>query len=341
MVMKAIGYTGGKSLDDSDAFVTFASDKPVPGAKDLLVKIEAISVNPIDYKVRSATTEPQDPPRILGWDAAGVIEATGRDVTLFQPGDRVYYAGDLTRPGSNASHQLVDERIVGHHPKNLDFARAAALPLTAITAWEALFSRLGIDPERDRGKHILLIGGAGGVGSIAIQLAKRVAGLEVTATASRDASRTWCQSLGADHCLNHFGDMEGELAEKNIDQPHYIFCLNDTDLHFPAMARLIAPQGMICSVVGTSEKHNLDLLKEKSAGFVWEFMFTRPMYQTPDMMRQHELLNDIAGLVDAGKIKTTFKEKLGTISAENIREAHRLLETGRTIGKIVLEDFDE
>ncbi len=337
--MKAIGYTGAGALEHPDSFVQYECETPLARGHDILVSIAAISVNPVDTKVRAGTTQAQDPARILGWDAAGTVAAVGNEVTLFKPGDRVFYAGDITRSGSNASHQLVDERIVGHQPETLSFPQAAALPLTALTAWEALFDRLAIKPSSDAGKSILIIGGAGGVGSIAIQLAKKVAGLEVTATASRDETRQWCQSLGADHVVSHHEDMAVQLEQQRIPAPAYILCLNSTDHHFPAMVELIAPQGLICSIVGTTQSHNLDLLKAKSAGFVWEFMFTRSMFRTADMFRQHEILNEIARLVDAGDIGSTLKRVLGPISPENLQEAHRLIETGSTIGKLVLEGF--
>jgi NADPH2:quinone reductase len=334
--MEAIGFTSGKSLDDADACVRFACDLPEPTGHDLRVVVQAVSVNPVDTKVRAGIKDVQQPPRILGWDAAGVVDSVGDAVTLFKPGDRVFYAGDITRPGSNATHQLVDERIVGHMPATLDFNQAAALPLTAITAWEALFTRLRLDPRADAGKRLLVIGGAGGVGSIAIQLAKQVAGLEVIATASRQPSRTWCLSLGADHVVNHNADMAAECREQGIVAPDYILCLNSTDAHFPAMAELIAPQGLICSIVGTAEAHNFDVLKSKSAGFLWEFMFTRSMYGTADMQQQHELLNEVARLVDAGTLRGTMQTLGGPLTPDNLRAAHRQLESGRTIGKLVL-----
>lgn len=334
--MEAIGFTGGKSLDDPAAFTRFACEVPQPAGHDLRVAVQAVSVNPVDTKVRAGITEPQRPPRILGWDAAGVVESVGDDVTLFRPGDRVFYAGDITRPGSNATHQLVDERIVGRMPATLDFPQAAALPLTAITAWEALFTRLRLDRRLDAGKRLLIIGGAGGVGSMAIQLAKRVAGLEVVATASRAPSRDWCLSLGADHVVNHHADMVAAFHDQGIGPPDHILCLNSTDSHFPAMAELIAPQGLICSIVGTAAAHNLDVLKSKSAGFLWEFMFTRSMYRTGDMQQQHELLNEVARLVDRGNIRGTLQTHAGPLSPDSLRAAHRQLESGTTIGKLVL-----
>lgn len=333
--MKAIGYQF--NIDNkTGAFVEFEQPTPQPKDHDLLVKIEAISVNPVDYKVRQGIEDFQEPPRILGWDAAGVVESVGGNVSLFKKGDRVFYAGDITRNGSNASHQLVDENIVGRMPKSLDFPQAAALPLTSITAWEALFDRLKINPAADKDKQILIIGGAGGVGSIAIQLAKKNANLRVIATASREESRKWCLSLGADDVINHHENMVEQFQQKGLAAPDYILCLNNTDHHFKSMSELIASQGMICSIVETILSHDLDGLKSKSAGFVWEFMFTRSMYRTNDRVKQHELLNSIAELIDAGKIKTTLNKIYGQISVDNIAAVHDQLEAGSSIGKIVL-----
>jgi NADPH:quinone reductase len=335
--MKAIGYQYNK---DAASFVQFEQQTPEPKDHDLLVKIEAVSVNPVDYKVRQRIEIAEDPPRILGWDAAGVVESVGEKVSLFKPGDRVYYAGDITRSGSNASHQLVDEHIVGPMPRSLEFTAAAALPLTSITAWEALFDRLKIDPAVDKDKQILIIGGAGGVGSIAIQLAKKIAHLQVVATASRKESREWCLSLGADYIINHHEKMIEQYQEQDLAKPDYILCLNSTDDHFKTMSELIAPQGMICSIVETTQSHDLDELKPKSAGFVWEFMFTRSMYKTADRVKQHELLNSVADLIDSGELKTTLKEVFGQMSVENIMKAHEQLEAGSSIGKIVLTQMD-
>ncbi len=305
-----------------------------PTGHDLHIAIKAIAVNPVDTKVKASLTEKLATPRVIGWDAAGIVEAVGDKVSLFKQGDKVFYAGDIGRPGCYASHQLVDERIVGHHPKSLDFNDAAALPLTSITAWEALFSRLKIG-EEDNGKHILIIGGAGGVGSIAIQLAKAVAGLTVIATASRLESQQWCKNLGADHVIDHH-DLLTQYQQSKLPAPDYILCLNNTDQHFADMTNLIAPQGMICSIVGTAKHHDLDLLKSKSAGFVWEFMFTRPMLDTPDLIQQHHLLNKIADLIDSNIIQHTRTTAVNPFFADNIQQAHSQLLTGNTIGKIVL-----
>lgn len=309
---------------------------PIPTDHDLLIKIDAIAVNPVDTKVIAGMTEILSTPRIVGWDATGTVIASGEGTVLFKPGDKVFYAGDITRPGCYASHQLVDERIVGMAPSTLTPEQIAAMPLTSITAWEALFSRLKITEQHDAGKNILIIGGAGGVGSIAIQLAKKVAQLNVTATASHTASIAWCKKMGADQIINHHGDLTHQYRALGMRDPDYILCLNDTDQHYAAMAELIAPQGLICSIVGSQQKQDLDKLKSKSAGFIWEFMFTRPMYHTHDLIAQHHLLNNIAKLLDEGKIISTLTESLGPLNAENIQKAHKQLLSGTTIGKLAL-----
>lgn len=338
--MKAIGLTRYLPITDPQSLQDVEIDKPTPTGHDLLVKTEAIAVNPVDTKVRAPKSQVEPKPRVLGWDAAGTVAAVGPDVTLFKVGDPVYYAGSITRPGTNAEYHLVDERIVGNKPASLDFANAAALPLTAITAWEALFDRLGISPKGDHaGRSVLIIGGAGGVGSIGIQLAKVLAGLTVIATASRPASQEWCRKLGADHTVDHRGDLPAQLKAMGFAEVDYILCFNDTDGHFPAMAELVAPQGKICTIVENARPLPVELLKSKSATFVWEFMFTRAMFGTPDMIAQHRLLNEVAQLVDAGRLQTTLGENLGRINAENLRRAHAMLEGGRTIGKLVLEGF--
>lgn len=335
--MKAIGYTGNPDLNVSDVFVEIECDTPTPKGRELLIEVTAISVNPIDTKIRQRITQPQNPPKILGWDASGIVRAVGADVSLFGPGDRVYYAGDTTHAGCNASHQLVDERVVGHAPKSLSEVESAAMPLTTVTAWEALFDRLRIDPKRDAGKQVLIIGGAGGVGSIAIQLVKQVAGLEVVTTASRPETIEWCEQMGADVVLNHREDLIAQYQQRQLASPNYIFCLNSTDNYMPAMMELVAPQGMICALVDAQKSHDLNPLKIKSAGFVWEFMSTRPIFDTPDLIRQHEILEQVAQLIDDGKLKTTLQTDLGSLTPETLVEAHRLLETGRTIGKIALQ----
>ena len=315
--MKAVAHT----------FTDIELPKPSPTGRDLLVKVEAVSVNPVDYKQRKAGSST---PRVLGWDAAGTVEAVGSEVTLFKPGDAVYYAGDVTRPGCDSEFHLVDERIVGRKPKSLDFAQAAAIPLTAITAWEAFFDRLKVQS----GRSMLIIGGAGGVGSIGIQLAK-IAGLRVIATASRPASIAWVKELGADEVADHRKNLASEIG-KPVD---YIACFNDLDQHWPAIGELIAPQGGIVSILGNQKPLAMDAVRAKSATLAWELMFTRPRFQTPDMIEQHKLLNQVADWLDTGKLRGTLKETLSPINAANLRKAHDKLESGTMIGKLVLTNW--
>ena len=320
--MKAIAHT----------FVEIELPKPAPAGQDLLVKVEAISVNPVDYKQRKVDSPA---PRVLGWDAAGTVEAAGPQATLFKPGDAVYYAGDVTRPGANSEFHLVDERIVGGKPKRLDFAQAAAIPLTAITAWEAFFDRMKIDlGGKDSGKSILIIGGAGGVGSIGIQLA-RIAGLRVIATASRPESVAWVKELGADEVVDHRKDLPSQV-KKPVD---YIANFNDLDAHWAAMGQIIAPQGSMVAIVGNAKPIPMDVVRSKSATMCWELMFTRPRFKTPDMIEQHRLLNQVADWLDSGKLRGTLKETLSPINAANLRKAHEKLESGTMIGKLVLKGW--
>jgi NADPH:quinone reductase len=338
--MKAVGLTRYLPIDNPESLVDVELAKPQPTGHDILVKVEAISVNPVDTKVRAPKDTVEKAPRVLGWDAAGTVEAVGPDVTLFKAGDPVFYAGSITRPGANSEFHLVDERIVGGKPSTLDFTHAAALPLTAITAWEALFDRLGVSPQGgDAGKTVLIIGGAGGVGSIGIQLAKQLAKLTVIATASRPESAKWAKELGADHIVDHFGDMPAQMKALGFEQVDYVLMFNDTDRHFPAAATVIKPQGGIATIVENSRPLPVEMLKSKSAAFHWEFMFTRSMFGTPDMVEQHKLLNEVAKLIDEGVLRTTVGQDLGKINAENLRCAHRLLEEGRAIGKLVLTGF--
>ena len=338
--MKAIGLTKYLPITDSASLIDVELPKPEPEGHDLLVSVKAISVNPVDTKIRAPRDGEEDPPRVLGWDAAGVVEAVGSDVTLFAPGDEVFYAGSILRPGTNSEFHLVDERIVGSKPKSLSFAAAAALPLTSITAWEALFDRMGISREgASSGKSLLVIGGAGGVGSIAIQIAKRVAGLDVVATASREESRNWCLELGADHVVNHREDIPAQLEAIGLGQVDYVLCLNDTDGHWNTLTKVVAPQGHICSIVETSAPVDIRPLMQKSATFTWELMFTRSMFGTPDMIEQHRLLNAVSSLVDSGTLRSTTGQVVGRIDAANLRKAHALIESGRAIGKLVLEGW--
>lgn len=341
--MKAVGAYRYLPISNPESLIDLHLDKPEPTGRDLLVNVKAISVNPADVGVRETHHYDAESPKILGWDAAGIVEQVGPDCQLFKRGDKIYYAGSVARRGSNSEYQLVDERIVGNMPRSLDFAAAAALPLTSITAWEGLFDRLGISLHANDNKRILIIGAAGGVGSIAIQLAK-LAGLTVIGTASRPESNQWATSLGADFIINHNNPFQPQLKEMGIEAVDYIFCLNDTVQHLSSMAEVITPQGIICCIVPANKATwsgslAMDLLFSKSVTFVWEFMFTRSLFHTKDMMKQHELLNDLANLIDEGKIKTTLNERLEPINAANLRLAHEKLETGRSIGKIVLENF--
>ncbi len=338
--MKAVGLYRYLPIDHPEALLDVELATPQPGERDLLVKVEAVSVNPVDYKVRAPKDTVEPAPRVLGWDAAGTVAAVGAGATLFKVGDPVYYAGSITRPGANSEYHVVDERIVGRKPASLDFAQAAALPLTALTAWEALFDRLGVSPQgAHAGRSALIIGGAGGVGSIGIQLAKQLAGLKVIATASRPASAKWATELGADHIVDHFGDIPAQLKQLGYDEVDYVLIFNDTDQHFPAAASVIRPQGGIVTIVENRQPVPVELLKAKSAAFHWEFMFTRAMFGTPDMIEQHKLLNEVARLIDAGTLRTTVGDVLGKIDAQNVRRAHQRLEAGRAIGKLVLAGF--
>lgn len=338
--MKAVGLYRYLPVDHPESLLDLEIEAPVPAGRDLLVKVEAVSVNPIDTKMRAPRDKVEAKPRILGWDAAGTVVGAGPGTTMFRAGDRVYYAGSIVRPGANSEYHLVDERIVGPMPKSLDFAEAAALPLTAITAWEALFDRLGCSQTGgDAAAALLIIGGAGGVGSIAIQLAKALTGAVVIATASHRASRQWCFELGADHVVDHSRDIAAQLKELGRNSVERILCLNETDAHFPMMASVTAPQGTICSIVENKAPLRIEALKDKSVGFVWESMFTRSRYNTPDMAEQHRLLARVAEHVESGRIKTTIGKTLGKIDAANVRHAHTLIEAGHTVGKLVLAGF--
>lgn len=336
--MKAVGLYRYLPIENPASLVDLELEQPTPGGRDLLVQVKAISVNPVDTKVRKPKAKEETEPRLLGWDVAGIVEKVGPECTLFKPGDEVYYAGSITRPGGNSEFHLVDERIVGRKPRALSWAQAAALPLTAITAWEALFDRLVIDPLRHAGAPILIVGAAGGVGSIAVQLA-RWAGLQVIATASRPESAEWVRSLGANAVIDHTRPFLPQLQELGLPAVPYILCLYATDQHWTNMEEAVAPQGKICSIVETDLPLDLSLLQHKSVTFTWEFMFTRSMYQTPDMIEQHRLLTRLAEMVDQGLIKSTLTEVISPINAANLRTVHARLETGRTIGKVVLEQW--
>jgi NADPH:quinone reductase len=335
--MKAIGFKTSLPITEQDSFMAFETERPRPTARELLVKIDAVSVNPVDFKIRegSAKNTVLETPKIIGWDAVGTVEAIGNEVSLFKVGDKVFYAGDLTKQGSNAEYQVIDERIVGKKPRTLTNEASAVMPLTGLTAWEILFDRIRISPEKDKGKTILIIGGAGGVGSIAIQLAKKVAGLKVITTASRPETVEWCKAQGADVVVNH-KDIVKEVRHAGYKHVDFIIDFVDTNIYWDAMVELIKPQGHIASITGSAEPVALNKLKAKSASFSWELMYTRSMFQTEDMIEQHNILNRLADLLDDGIIKSTLNTTLSGLTVENFKEAHRLLESGKTIGKIAI-----
>jgi NADPH:quinone reductase len=337
--MKAIGYKRAGELDRVDALVDIELDMPTPSGRDILVKVNAISVNPVDYKIRRNVSNADQTWKVLGWDAVGVVEATGDTASAFQVGDEVFYAGSLIRQGANSEYHLVDERIVGTKPKAISDAEAAALPLTAITAWEMMFDRLDIrKPVAGAANAILIIGGAGGVGSIAIQLARVLTGVTVIATASRPETQAWVKELGAHHVVDHTKPLAKQIEELGIGAPAFVFSTNETHTQVAEIIELIAPQGRFGLI---DDPAALDVVgfKRKSVSIHWELMFTRSIYETADIGEQGKLLNEVAALIDSGKIKTTLTEVIRPINAANLRMAHATLESGRAKGKIVLEGF--
>jgi zinc-binding alcohol dehydrogenase family protein len=337
--MKAVAYRASLPIDHAEALIDVELPAPVAAGRDLLVEVKAISVNPVDTKIRRNVAPAAGELKVIGWDAAGIVKAVGPDVTLFKPGDEVWYAGALTRAGTNSELHLVDERIVGHKPRKLDFAEAAALPLTAITAWELLFDRLQVSRDKgETGKSILVTGAAGGVGSILVQLARQLTGLTIIGTASRPETAEWVRTLGAHHVIDHTRPLNEEIRRAGLPPVDYIASLNQTDAHFAALADLIAPQGKL-ALIDDPDQLDVRLLKRKSVSLHWEFMFTRSMFETVDMQKQHALLNDVSQLVDSGVLKTTLNERYGKINAENLKRAHALIESNRARGKIVLEGF--
>jgi zinc-binding alcohol dehydrogenase family protein len=336
--MKAIGYTQPLPIDNAEALLDINLPSPIAKGRDLLVEVFAIAVNPVDTKVRKSATPAAGEHKVLGWDAVGIVRAVGPDVTLFKEGDRVWYAGSITRPGANSQLHLVDERIVGHAPATLDDAQAAALPLTGLTAWEMLFDRLEIAPGKQAGDAILIIGAAGGVGSIMTQLARRLTGLTVIGTASRPETQDWVRELGAHHVIDHSKPLSEELKRIGIPQVRYIVSLTQTDVHFAQIVECLLPQGRF-GLIDDPAALDIKLLKRKAISLHWELMFTRAIFETPDMIAQHRILDELAALVDAGLIRTTLGEHFGVINAANIRRAHALLESGRARGKIVLEGW--
>ena len=335
--MKAVGYYKSLPIENPEALVDVEIPEPQPAGRDLLVEVKAISLNPVDTKLRKRITPPEGQVNILGYDAAGIVVKTGPDASLFKVGDEVWYAGQNNRPGSNAEYQLVDERIVGKKPASISFAEAAAIPLTGITAWEMLFDRLALRPEATTTGTLLVIGGAGGVGSVMIQLARQLTGLTVIATASRPETQKWVLDMGAHHVIDHSKSLLDELKRIGIPQVQYVASLTQTSTHYKEIVELLAPQGKLCLIDDPDPILDINLLKRKSITICWEFMFTRTAFQTPDVAQQGVILNELSSLVDAGKIRSTVSENFGTVNAINLKKAHARLESGSTIGKIVLE----
>lgn len=336
--MKAIGYQHARPISAEDCLVDITLPDPVATGRDLLVDVQAVSVNPVDTKVRASSppTEGQTW-KVLGFDASGIVRAVGPEATLFKPGDKVWYAGSIARPGTNSERHLVDERIVGHMPASLDFAQAAALPLTAITAWEMLFDRFGIAPgKRPGGQSLLIIGASGGVGSVMTQLARRLTPLTVIGTASRPETREWLNALGAHHVIDHSLPLTGELQRIGVPAVDYVVSLTHTDDHIDQIIEALAPQGKFGLIDDPKSGIDITRFKRKSISVHWELMFTRSLFGTPDMIGQHHLLNEMAQLVDAGVIKTTLAENYGRINAANLKRAHALIESGKARGKVVL-----
>lgn len=337
--MKAIGYHQSLPVTDANALENITLPVPKASGHDLLIGVKAVSVNPVDYKVRQNMAPKNGDYKVLGWDAAGIVEAVGDKVTKFKVGDKVWYAGDLTRSGSNAEYQLVDERIVGNMPESLSFAEAAAMPLTSITAWEMLFDRLQIPTvATENPKTVLVIGAAGGVGSIMVQLLRCLTGVTIIGTASREESVKWLNELGAHHIINHREPLSEGLKAIGIPEVDYVISLNNTDEHYEEIVKSLAPQGHFGLIDDPAQLDAMPL-KLKCITLHWELMFTRSMFQTPDMVEQHKLLNEVSGLIDKGQIKTTVAHHLGTINAENLIKAHAMLESQQAHGKIVLEGF--
>ncbi|MBX9913404.1 MAG: zinc-binding alcohol dehydrogenase family protein [Pseudomonadaceae bacterium] len=337
--MKAVAYYQSLPSSDPLALQDIELPAPTPGPRDLLVAVRAISVNPVDTKIRSNVAPTDGQAKVLGWDVAGVVQAVGAEVSLFQVGDQVYYAGALQRAGGNSELHVVDERIVGHKPQSLSFAEAAALPLTAITAWELLFERLKVaEGSASQGQSLLIIGAAGGVGSMLTQLARQLTGLTVIGTASRPETADWVRQLGAHHVIDHSQPLLAQLQQLGIQQVNHVASLTHTDEHYEQLIEALAPQGQLALI---DDPAQLDVvkLKRKSLSLHWEFMYTRSLFETPDMQAQHALLEQVAQLIDADTLQTTLGEHFGRINASNLRRAHALLESGTARGKIVLEGF--
>ncbi|QNA87293.1 zinc-binding alcohol dehydrogenase family protein [Massilia sp. Dwa41.01b] len=338
--MKAIAAFASLPADNEAALQDVTLPDPVATGHDLLVEVHAVSVNPVDTKIRRGLpAEGQLDAKVMGYDASGIVRAVGPEVTLFRPGDRVWYAGAINRPGSNSELHLVDERIVGRMPINLGFAEAAALPLTAITAWELLFDRLGLEFGAHAGQKLLVVGAAGGVGSILVQLARQLTGITVIATASRPQTQEWVRILGAQHVVDHSGPIDAALNAAGLGEVDYVVSLTHTHKHFESLVNALKPQGKL-ALIDDPEPIDIRIMKRKCLSLHWELMFTRSLFTTPDIQEQHRLLNEVAQLVEDGRIRTTLAEHFGPINAANLRRAHAFIESGAASGKVVLEGFE-
>ncbi|MDP5131470.1 MAG: zinc-binding alcohol dehydrogenase family protein [Paraglaciecola sp.] len=341
--MKAVAYKSCLPISDTKSLLDIELPQPNPTGRELLIKVNAIAVNPVDYKIRQNAAPENGDYRVLGWDAVGEVIATGDDVSLFKPGDKVFYAGDLNKQGSNAEFQLVDERIVGFKPQSLTDTDAAALPLTSITAYELLFEHLGIEQQSvgavtKTDEVILVVGAAGGVGSILVQLAKAITGATIIATASRPSSKKWLEGLGADYVVDHSKPLKPQIEGLGFEHVTHVASLNSSESYFETYIDVLEPFGKI-GLIDDPKSLDVIKIKPKSLSLHWEFMFARSMFNAADMAQQGVLLNHIASLIDEGHIKTTAGKYLGKINATNLKQAHKELEAGSAIGKIVLSGF--
>jgi NADPH:quinone reductase len=338
--MRAVGYNQAGPIDREDALIDLDLPEPISTGRDLLVEVKAVSVNPVDVWVRADRHRPVDGVRVLGWDAAGVVRTVGQDVTLFRPGDEVAYSGTILRPGTNQQYHLIDERLVGRKPRVLDWAESAALPLTGVTAWEVLFDRLDVRrPVTGAKPAILIIGGAGGVGSMAIQLARLLPDLTVIATASRPETRAWVEELGAHHVIDHRHLLLPQLEALRLGAPGFVFSTTHTDRHLPAIAELIAPEGRF-ALIDSPRTLDVVAFKQKSVSIHWELMFTRSLYEALDMGEQGRIINRLADLADQGQLRSTLTQRLSPINAANLKRAHAMVESATMRGKVVLESWN-
>ncbi|XP_049869166.1 zinc-type alcohol dehydrogenase-like protein SERP1785 [Pectinophora gossypiella] len=336
--MKAVVLQKYLPISDPSSLIDMEVNVPELEDSQVLIEVRAISVNPIDTKIRAPKGEALNATRILGWDGSGVVALKGSHARTFNVGDEVFFTGDLRKNGSNAEYVAIDEIMVGAKPKNLNFEEAAAMPLTSVTAYEALFDRMLLS-AKDKGKSLLIINSAGGVGAASIQLAKNV-GLYVIGTASRPESEAFSRRMGADLVLNHKEDLYAQLKvsgfSKGVD---YIMVNFDPYPYWDLLMKIIKPQGTICLVVDCSRPVDIRLLKDKSVTLVSEMMGTRIRYDTEDKDRHHEILQEISKLLEYKKMKTTLTKVIAPINAANLRDAHRLIEERRMIGKLVLSGF--